>query len=351
MRRPRLTALLTGILASLAMLVDGSSTAAQRPRERPRQPPQIDEAVFSSDDKYVLLGHNYRRLVKSNREDRSISVFDVVAGKVAWTLTHDETLGAPLTFLPSGKQFLLVRDHDVEVRDANTGKRVRVAYSDETMRDRQVYPLPDGKRALVYREAGISLIDLDAGKVVRTYPDIRYGWLFVAPKGDYAVSVTSPEGDDRNVVRAWDLRSGKVLLALSGVYHWSGCKSISPDGALLGVEQHDVESNEDHLVLFAMPAGRPVKRVIPSPGGRLLADGTGFVAAGSGPSYVEYWTLSGKLTRSVELGAWSDLVEVSPDGTLAFRVTSLPDSWDQRLQLWDLASEEVVHDVVLRRQP
>ena len=141
---------------------------------------------------------------------------------------------------------------------------------------------------------------------------------------------TLASGGLDNIVRIWDVRTGKVLHRLTEHQHWVNSVAFSPDGQTLASGAMD-----NTVYLWDVRTGRVrdtfnygdwVDSVAFSPDGKMLAIGGSY---GS----IRLWdVLTGVVRDTFNLGIWVHSVAFSPDGNTLAGLS--PE--DGNIRLWDV---------------
>jgi serine/threonine protein kinase len=253
--------------------------------------------------------------------DRTIRLWDLGAGKEAWTKIADPVYPVCVTCSPDGSRAVSGGESgQLRLWETATGKEIRA-----WTHGQPIYCVaftPDGKRILSGGYSGLLRIwDADTGKRVKEIKD-RNGWitsLDVSP--DSSRAVTGGGGD---LVRVLDLRSGAELLRLETdgrpVAFGPGGRSILTGGPDKKIRLRDVESGKEIREFIGHTAA--VMSVA------LLPDDSRILSAASDGT-IRLWDLAtGKELHRFEdspapLPPYFVQAVVSPDGRYAFSGNSL----------------------------
>jgi len=189
---------------------------------------------------------------------------------------------------------------------------------------------PDGRTAVSGSANNILKVwDLASGKELRSFSGHTAGVssVAIAPDGRTALS-----GSFDKTLKLWDLQSGKVLFTFTGHSGPVTCVSIAPDGhtAISG-------SYDKTLKLWDLASGRELRTFTAQSRVNCVAiapDGRTALSGGIDKT-LKLWDLStGDELRSFTGHTQSVMsVAIAPDGR-----TALSGSFDRTLKLWDLAT-------------
>ncbi len=290
---------------------------------RLRHDGEVNSVAFSPDGKLVASAATW-----------DAKVWDVATGRELERF-RGKLRAQIVAFSPDGKTLLAV-NHDGAVTgwDVETG----------TIRTRTASPLRDAyfstpvaafsadRKLLALTDHGdkLVLLDVATGKpLLRLEKSGALLSVAVSPDGR-----TLATGGQDNVVRLWDVVTGKERHQLKGHTNWVDSVTFSPDGISLA------SAGGDDLRLWDVATGREVRVVAEgsaciafSPDGRTLATGTG--------NTIRLWDVaSGKLIRHLTgHGSWLiPALAFSPDGK---RLVS--GSRDHTVIIWDVATGQPLH--------
>lgn len=101
----------------------------------------------------------------------------------------------------------------------------------------QVCPAPDGKRLILAGNHMLSLWDTSTGRMIRTFPDegVRYAWT-VAYAHDGKTIYAAGQSE---VIRAWDVETGKVVRKFEIDRGVIRVMALTPDGKRLAIRGSD----------------------------------------------------------------------------------------------------------------
>ncbi len=225
----------------------------------------------------------------------------------------------------------------VVIRDAATGKRVRILWHDDGVRG--VAWSPDSRYLATGAGLNVHIWDTASGKVVRSLSGSRKLVLSVAwsPDGRFIAS-----GSYGKPVRVWDAGNGKAVHTLTG--HTKGVSSVawSPDGRLLVSGSHDntvrVWNRGSGRTVIALRHGSHVYSVAWSPDGR-------FLATGSHDKTAIIWNAAdGRSVRTLRHDSIVRGLAWSPDGR--FLATA---SAGKAVRIWEAATGRVVRKMSSRK--
>jgi WD40 repeat protein len=277
--------------------------------------------AFSPDGKRIAAG-GY---------DKVIEVWDVTHPPEARVLGADTNRIDCVAFSPNGKHLAStswgVRNGTVIIRDATTGKDIRIFKGHADASPSWVAFSPDSRRvASGDHEGQIRLWDPATG---------REDWTVRAHAGSVRCVVFSPDG--RHVasagdegVKVWDAATGREALSLRGGRRGSRSVAFSPDGKRLAAGGQDTvrvwDTASGKEVMALKGHNSPVWTVAFSPDGRLLA-------SGSMDGTVRLWESSSGRERFLLKGYVGNVLSVafSPDGKrLAVAADNVVKVWNTR---------------------
>jgi WD40 repeat protein len=216
----------------------------------------------------------------------TIRLWDAATGRELRRLglaNGQQQIAGALAFSPDGRTLAsLAYDHVVRLWDVATGKSLRQFefYKDRALANSftpsALFYLPDGKTLLVKNgfEPTLRLWDISRGQAVRAFespPAHVYGVGLSADGKTVAAA-----GED-NVVRVWDVATGRLRHSLKAKSGPAPAVAFTPDGALLtsggpgGAELWDVATGK-RVRTLATP-DRSVTSLAFAPDGRTLVTG------------------------------------------------------------------------------
>jgi eukaryotic-like serine/threonine-protein kinase len=290
----------------------GTGTCIGRLQERDL----VSRMAFSPDGKQIV----------SLSRDKTVKIWDVATGKVTVTFRGHPGGAGIAAFSPGGKQVASGGAKAVKIWAASTGEEIRTLDADGSA---SVAFSPDGKRLAAGAGDTVRVWNVETGTELATLRGKRLDVHCVAlgPKGDriaagsgklYSVGL-SVGGE--NVVKVWEIATGKEVAALHE--HGKGVTAVafSPDGSRLATGSMDRTlriwdlSTGEELTTLRGHSGTIVGIVYSSDGAR--------VTSASDDGTVKTWEVSNKEALSLYRKKFTFASAVfSRDGQL-FAVKSL----------------------------
>jgi WD40 repeat protein len=278
-------------------------------------------------------------LAASHQHDRTIHLWEVGTGRATRQLKGHTEAVSSIAFAPDGKT-LVSLSSDRGVRsigdDADTLRSWDVATGRERWRQKAeglaVAHSPDGRTLATIKYYGreVALWDAQSGKPIRSWnADYSPVIKALAYSPDSKVLVTAGKGQ---VIRLWDVATGKPLAGREG--HQAGVTALaySPNGGSLASA-----SDDGTVRLWNTASTREQRQFIGHEGAvwsvAFAPDGK-VVASGGVDRTIRLWNVATgqEIRRCVGHEEWVSTVAISPDGR-----TLASGSRDQTIRLWDVA--------------
>ncbi len=176
----------------------------------------------------------------SGGADKVVRVWDVVAGKVAFTLTGHTGSILSVAWDPDGTRIVSASYEDtpqnVRIWNAVTGQQLSAISAGAAP---AVAWSPDGERLAVSQFQRLEIWDAASGQSVKQIKTPEYG-LFIAwsPDGTKIASADSYT-NDKSTIRIWDVATGQLATTLTGHTNVALSVSWSPDGTKIASTGHD----------------------------------------------------------------------------------------------------------------
>jgi WD40 repeat protein len=273
----------------------------------------VNSAVFSPDGKLALTAG-----------DTTARIFEVATGKELQVLSGHTSSVISAVFSPDGKWALTASlDKTARIFEVATGKQLQVLSGHTSDVNSAVFS-PDGTLALTAGDTTARIFEVATGKVLQVLSGHTRG-VYSAVFSPDSTTVLTASSD--NIARLWNIKSGKLLLTLTGytfVFSPVGNKVLTswPHAARIW------DANSGKLLQTFKGHTSDVNSVVFSPNGTLaltaIEDKTARifeVATGK-----ELQVLSGHNKREIS-GVFS------PDGKWA-----LTASWDRTARLWNVST-------------
>ena len=279
----------------------------------------VNAAAVRRDGRYIAVG----------LEDRSVVLWDTIAGRPVRTLAGHQKVVLSVAFSPDGKQLLSgSADTTAILWDVETGARLRT-YTGHTGNVVSIAFSPDGTRFLTGSPDGTTILrETQTGETIHTLKSKEVLGVAYSPDGATLATASA----DRTAT-LWDAKTGAQKVVLKG--HAEGVTSVafSPDGGRVltgSFENFGLiwDAATGKRLTTTSRHGNDVYSVAFTPDGRRTLTG----------EREELVMLSdattGLLARTF-VGHTADIVAVIPsaDGR-----TFLSGSRDGTVRLWDLAT-------------
>lgn len=205
-----------------------------------KKEPNVDAVAISADGRLAVSAHF----------DRVVRCWETETGKLKHTLAGHESGVVAVAMTPDGKYAISACGSAGAIRlwDLSTGSCVRVFETQNNCRIDSVSLSADGKFAISNRDANdpmgekpLLLWDVSTGRLIRTFETAVLGMVSrtaISPDGRLAMSC----GQDQ-IVRLWDVNTGKPAAELKGHSAWIYSIGFSSDGKRIisGAEDNKVK--------------------------------------------------------------------------------------------------------------
>jgi WD40 repeat protein len=290
--------------------------------------------VFSPDGKYVLSGN----------EDNSLQLWERSSGKQIRVFKGHTGPVTALAISSDGK-FALSGSHDNTVRmwEVVTGREIGILKG-HTESVTSVALSSDGKFALSGGDDyTIRVWEVPSGRQIKAFKEHIFGLksLALSPNGKYAICIGYSLSAHSDVLRLWDLATGRSIRFFRGYFerHSSSISSVkfSPDGkhALTGSWDNTLrlwQANTGTSIRVFEGHTKAVTAVAFSPSGR-------YALSGSKDNTVRLWEVAtGRQIRNFK-GHTESITSVAfgPDAK-----SVLSGSDDGSVRLWDIATGQEI---------
>ncbi len=293
---------------------------------------------------HTLCGHEDRviavavtpngRYAVSGSRDKTLKVWDLATAKAVQTLRGHEISVTSVAVTPDDRYVVSGSWHwTLNVWDLATGKSVH------TLRGHHdtvaaVAVTPDGRHVVSgSHDKTLKVWDLATGQAVNTLRGHRNAVPAVAvtPDSRYVVS-----GSEDCMLKVWDLAAGKVVHTLSD--HKDGVTgvAVTPDG------RYAVSAAKDQtLKVWDLATAKVIQTLIGHQGwvAAVAVTPCGRYVISGGGSTLKVWDLAaGKGGHPLrDHKDWVSAVAVTPDGRYAVSA-----SGDKTLRVWDLATAKAI---------
>lgn len=281
-----------------------------------------------------------RALLAAAHRDKTIHLWDAGTGRAIRQLKGHTEAVTSIAFAPDGKTLVSL--------SSERGARSIAGHADTTLRSWDVATgrerwrqkaealvvalSPDGQTLATIEFYGtqVALWDARTGKPIRTWTaDYFPGFNALAFSPDSKVLATGGKGQ---VIRLWDVATGKPTAGREGHQAAVNALAYSPSGAALAT------ASDDGTVRLWDTASTREQRQLIGHEGKVLSvaftpDGK-MVASGGHDKTIRLWNVdtAQEIRRCVGHDGWVGTVAISPDGR-----TLASGSGDRTIRLWDVA--------------
>jgi WD40 repeat protein len=205
--------------------------------------------TFSPDGKFLAAAG-------SNGQNAALRLWDIVTGKELWDPADLPGRATCLVFSPDARTLVLGSDNQKPLRilDVTSGKEIRQV-AKLAASGSSVAFAPDGRTLSVGNGEHVDLVEVATGRILRQFPAPAQGWHYsvaFAPDGR-----TLAMGGSDNLVRFWDVATGKELRPTDGHHGPIAAVRLSPDGKILAT------SSDDRTIrLWEVATGKELRRLV-----------------------------------------------------------------------------------------
>jgi WD40 repeat protein len=313
----------------------------------------------------------------SERSTSAVTIWDVKTGQDLGNLMGYDHPFMSVTFQKDGRLRAAAGSNQTLQLWDLVGGGLRTLNGHNDLVDSANFSADGRMLASLSGDGAVKVWDVETGRASPVAPRIDNSNPFVlSPDGRLLATVT---GNDKNIVKLWDVASGRELHALSGDAGVIGAVVFSPDGRLLasagqgsGVTIWDVSTGrdvnkfaaeagelafspdgrmlassvDDGLVIWDVASGRSL-RTLPAHLGEVRAlafsaDGRLLASAGSERAIKLWDVTAGRELRTLTAGNDVDFVQFSPDGRFLISL-----DWTGSIMLWDVQGTELARIVGL----
>lgn len=281
----------------------------------------VSSVAFSPDGKTVASGGG------GLTGNHAVKLWDVASGTLHRSFQERRaSVVTSISFSPDGKLLGSVRDNELELWDAASGKLLRRLFTGKTI-DSVVFS-PDGKTLAAAGEDNLMQWDVFTGDLVRDLP---------IPYASSQRSVAfSPDGRVLASGGLWDVATGASLSDL----RTSDPMVFSPDGKILATALSSTGKSWGSAVKLWDASGRTLLREFRAHDrghvtSLTFSPDSSILASSSTDRTIKLWDVAtGALLHTLQGHSWSvESVAFSPDGA-----TLASASWDHTVKLWDVAT-------------
>jgi WD40 repeat protein len=276
------------------------------------------------------------RLAISGSDDKKIKIWDVVTGRLIWTLLGHSRQVVSVVFSPDGRLALSGSDDKTaRLWNVATGQVMHILQGHSAMVSSVAFS-PDCRLALTGSwDDTLKIWEVVTGREIRTLRGHSNSVASVAfsPDGRLVLS-----GSRDKTIKVWDVASGQIIKTLEGHSDMVMSVAFSPDGriAISGsydktVKLWDVDKGQEVRTLRGH--SQVLRRVAFSQNGRLAL-------SGDADQTLKVWDVNtGRELKTLGGGHTGGIVAVafSPDGRLV-----LSSGWDWAIKLLDTGTGQEI---------